>query len=85
VVPAITIEGDGHLLIHPTLENLRQLGLAGMARAFEELTANTHSAELDHAEWLGLLLDREIADRMLAMAAFLDVEGGMITTLPMKL
>jgi len=27
------------LLIHPTLENLRQLGLAGMARAFEELTA----------------------------------------------
>ena len=51
------------MLIHPTLEHLRQLGLAGMARAFEELTANTHGTELDHAEWLGLLLDREIADR----------------------
>jgi DNA replication protein DnaC len=51
------------LLTHPTLEQLRQLGLAGMARAFEELTANTRGAELDHAEWLGLLLDREMADR----------------------
>jgi DNA replication protein DnaC len=51
------------LLIHPTLEHLRQLGLAGMARAFEELTSRADSAELDHAEWLGLLLDREIADR----------------------
>ena len=48
---------------HPTLEQLRQLGLAGMARAFEELAANTRGAELDHAEWLGLLLDREWADR----------------------
>jgi DNA replication protein DnaC len=51
------------LLIHPTLEQLRQLGLAGMARAFEELSDNTRGAELDHAEWLGLLLDREMADR----------------------
>jgi DNA replication protein DnaC len=51
------------LLTHPTLEQLRQLGLAGMARAFEELAANTRGAELDHAEWLGLLLDREMADR----------------------
>jgi len=51
------------LLTHPTLEQLRQLGLAGMARAFEELTDNSRGAELDHAEWLGLLLDRELADR----------------------
>ena len=51
------------MLTHPTLEQLRQLGLAGMARAFEELAGNTRSAELDHAEWLGLLLDRELADR----------------------
>jgi DNA replication protein DnaC len=51
------------LLTHPTLEQLRQLGLAGMALAFEELAANTRGAELDHAEWLGLLLDREMADR----------------------
>jgi DNA replication protein DnaC len=51
------------LLTHPTLDQLRQLGLAGMARAFEELAANPRGAELDHAEWLGLLLDRELADR----------------------
>ncbi len=51
------------MLTHPTLEQLRQLGLAGMARAFEELADNARGAELDHAEWLGLLLDRELADR----------------------
>jgi DNA replication protein DnaC len=54
---------ENSLLTHPTLEQLRQLGLAGMARAFEELTDNSRGAELDHAEWLGLLLDRELADR----------------------
>jgi DNA replication protein DnaC len=51
------------LLTHPTLEQLRQLGLAGMARAFEELAASPRGAELDHAEWLGLLLDRELTER----------------------
>ena len=51
------------MLTHPTLDQLRQLGLAGMARAFEELTVTPSGAELDHAEWLGLLLDRELADR----------------------
>jgi DNA replication protein DnaC len=57
------LKENRNLLTHPTLEQLRQLGLAGMARAFEELAANTRGAELDHAEWLGLLLDRELADR----------------------
>ncbi len=51
------------MLTHPTLDQLRQLGLAGMARAFEELAASPRGAELDHAEWLALLLDRECADR----------------------
>lgn len=51
------------MLIHPTLDQLRQLGLAGMARAFEELAASPCGGELEHAEWLGLLLDRELADR----------------------
>jgi DNA replication protein DnaC len=51
------------VLTHPTLDQLRQLGLAGMARAFEELAASPRGAELEHAEWLGLLLDRELADR----------------------
>jgi DNA replication protein DnaC len=54
---------ENSLLTHPTLEQLRQLGLAGMARAFEELADNARGAELNHAEWLGLLLDRELADR----------------------
>jgi len=51
------------LLTHPTLDLLRQLGLAGMARAFDEPIASQRGAGLDHAEWLGLLLDRELADR----------------------
>jgi DNA replication protein DnaC len=51
------------LFTHPTLDQLHQLGLAGMARAFAELEANPTSAALSHAEWLGLLLDRELADR----------------------
>src|SRR5882757_5871672 len=42
---------------------MHQLGLAGMARAFAELEANPQSAELSHAEWLGLLLDREATER----------------------
>src|SRR5215213_4212092 len=41
------------LFTHPTLDQLHQLGLAGMARAFAELEANPTSAALSHAEWLG--------------------------------
>ena len=41
------------MLTHPTVEQLHQLGLAGMARAFAELEANPTSAALSHAEWLG--------------------------------
>jgi DNA replication protein DnaC len=51
------------VLTHPTLDQLQQLGLAGMARAFTELEANPSSAELSHAEWLALLLDREATER----------------------
>src|ERR1700731_2692443 len=42
---------------------MHQLGLAGMARAFTDLEANPQSADLSHAEWLALLLDREATDR----------------------
>jgi hypothetical protein len=51
------------MLTHPTVEQLHQLGLTGMARAFAELEANPTSTALSHAEWLGLLLDREITER----------------------
>ena len=51
------------MLTHPTLDQLQQLGLKGMARAFAELEANPSAAGLSHAEWLALLLDREATDR----------------------
>lgn len=51
------------MLTHPTLDQLHQLGLAGMASAFAELQAAAQTAELSHAEWLALLLDREVTER----------------------
>ena len=42
------------MLIHPILDQLTQLGLAGMAQA--ELEASGEGASLTHADWLGLLL-----------------------------
>src|SRR5665213_1972980 len=51
------------MLTHPTLDQMHPLGLPGMARAFTDLEANPQSAELSHAEWLGLLLDREATER----------------------
>jgi DNA replication protein DnaC len=51
------------VLTHPTIDQMHQLGLAGMVRAFAELEANPQSADLSHAEWLALLLDREATER----------------------
>jgi len=51
------------VLAHPTLDQLHQLGFAGMAKAFAELHANPDAANLDHEAWLALLLDREITER----------------------
>jgi len=51
------------LLTHPTVDLLVKLGLGGMARAFAELQANKTAAQLDHAEWLALLLEREATER----------------------
>jgi DNA replication protein DnaC len=51
------------LLTHPTLDQLNQLGLAGMAQAFAELDAAGDAATLGHADWLALLLDRELSHR----------------------
>lgn len=47
------------MLAHPTLDRLNAMGLAGMARAFDDLAANAEADGLTHPEWLGLLLDRE--------------------------
>ena len=51
------------MLNHPTLEHLKALKLDGMAEAFTELQAQDGTAVLNHAEWLGLLIDREAASR----------------------
>jgi DNA replication protein DnaC len=51
------------LLQHPTFERLRDLGLNGMAKGFRDLAANPESSALDHAEWLGLLVDQEVTLR----------------------
>ena len=45
------------------LDQLAQLGLSGMAQAFAELEASGEGATLTHADWLGLLVDREITHR----------------------
>jgi hypothetical protein len=43
------------MLIHPTVERLRALGLAAMADTLIELQNNPQAAEMPHADWPGLL------------------------------
>lgn len=47
------------MLDHPTLDRLKALRLDGMAEVLAELQAQDAAADLSHAEWLGLLVDRE--------------------------
>ena len=51
------------MLTHPILDQLTQLGLSGMAQAFAEIAACGDGAALTHADWLGLLVDREVTYR----------------------
>jgi DNA replication protein DnaC len=51
------------MLVHPTLDLLASLGLHGMAKAFQDLEAQPEAGALRHAEWLALLLDREVTTR----------------------
>jgi DNA replication protein DnaC len=51
------------MLIHPTVERLRALGLSAMADALVELQNAPDSAELTREDWLGLLVDREATSR----------------------
>jgi DNA replication protein DnaC len=51
------------MLTHPTLDQLRELRLSGMAQAFAEMRDNPEAEQLGHGEWLALLLDREAAER----------------------
>jgi len=54
--------GDA-MLIHPTVERLRALGLTAMADAFIELQNAPEAGELSREDWLGLLVDREATSR----------------------
>ena len=51
------------MLTHPTLDLLHELGLEGCAKGFKDLAANPAAATLDHAEWLGVLLEHEVTRR----------------------
>jgi DNA replication protein DnaC len=51
------------MLTHPTLEHLHALGLHGMAHGFKELQAKAEARALNHAEWLGLILEHELTLR----------------------
>jgi len=47
------------MLAHPTLDQLNTLGLYGLAKGFKELEHKPEARGLEHAEWLGLLLEYE--------------------------
>ena len=51
------------MLTHPTIDLLHTLGLYGMVKGFKALEAAPETRDLEHAEWLGLLLDHEVTLR----------------------
>lgn len=51
------------MLTNPTLDLMQALGLAGIAAAWRQLAEQKNANELSRDEWLGLMLDREIALR----------------------
>ena len=51
------------MLTNPMIEQMQTLGLAGMAAAYRQLAEQDNSAALSRDEWLGLMLDREVAVR----------------------
>src|SRR3981189_2409351 len=57
-VPATSTRGLT-VLNHPTLGLLNDIGLHGMAKGLRDLADNPESLALSHAEWLGILLERE--------------------------
>lgn len=51
------------MLTHPTLDQLRALGLSGMAKAFQDLQDQPDAKALGHADWLALLVEQEVTAR----------------------
>ncbi len=52
-------KGHHLMLTNPTIELLHGLGLHGMAKGFRALEQSPEAKSLEHAEWLGLLLQYE--------------------------
>ena len=51
------------MLAHPTLDQLHALGFHGLAKGCKDLEHKPEARSLDHAEWLGLLLEYELTMR----------------------
>jgi DNA replication protein DnaC len=51
------------MLTHPMLDQMQSLGLGGMAAAYRQLAEQDDAVGLGREEWLGLMLDREVAQR----------------------
>ena len=67
------------MLTNPTLDMLRELGLSGMARAFQELETQPEARALQHGEWLALLLEREATTRrQKRFDRFVQQDGGVL-------
>src|SRR6185437_9747500 len=60
--PLLQLTGNP-TLAHPTLDQSHALGLYGVAKGFKDLEHNAEARGLDHAEWLGLLLEYELTLR----------------------
>ncbi|WP_292318154.1 hypothetical protein [Mesorhizobium sp.] len=45
------------MLINPTIDIPRELGLYGMTTAFQELDAQSEARGLEYGEWLAMLLE----------------------------
>lgn len=51
------------MLTHPTTERLRELGLAGMARALEEQRRHPETTDLSFEDRMAMLVEREALER----------------------
>ncbi|MGN7964162.1 hypothetical protein [Brucella sp. 22210] len=51
------------MLTNPTLDHMHMLGLPGIDAARRELADQPESRSMDEDEWLGLMLDHQIAVR----------------------
>ncbi len=51
------------MLTHPAIDLLHNLGVYGVAKGLKALEATPETRDLEHGEWLGLLLNHEVALR----------------------